>query len=206
MDLLLVSSEFVSHYVYIKGFNRFMFNKTKHKGKKYFVNGLQCFSSENVLIEHKEDCLVINGKQNVKLEKGFISFKNYSKQISVTFKTYADFECILKSVNTVNTDIINNDISYKKKCQGHIPCSFAYKVVCVDNKYSKKIVLYRGKDTVSKFIKSILNDYRRIMRKYFNKNLIMSAEENERSEMTNIFWICGGLIENTDNRVRDHCM
>ena len=43
------------------------------------------------------------------------------------------------------------------------------------------------------------------MRKHFNKNLVMSIEENEKFEMTNICWICYGLIENTDNKVRDHC-
>ena len=32
LDLLLVSNNFVSHSVYIKDFNRLMFNKTKHKG------------------------------------------------------------------------------------------------------------------------------------------------------------------------------
>ena len=86
-DLLLISDKIKSHYVYIKDFNRFMFNKTKYKGKKYFCKScLQCFSSEKVLIDHKEDCLVINGKQNVKLEEGFISFKNYSRQIPVPFK------------------------------------------------------------------------------------------------------------------------
>ena len=36
MDLLLISNGFVSHYLYIKDFNRFMFNKTKNKNKKYF--------------------------------------------------------------------------------------------------------------------------------------------------------------------------
>ena len=47
MGLLLISSEFKSHYVYIKDFDRFMFNKTKNKGKKCFCqNCLQCFSSE----------------------------------------------------------------------------------------------------------------------------------------------------------------
>ena len=57
--LLLISNEFKSHYVYIKDFDRFIFNKTKNKNKKYFCkNCLQCFSSE-VLIEHKEDCLTI---------------------------------------------------------------------------------------------------------------------------------------------------
>ena len=45
----------------------------------------------------------------------------------------------------------------------------------------KKIVLYRGKDAVNKFIRLIFNEYnycKRIMRKYFCKNLIMSADEN----------------------------
>ena len=27
--------------------------------------------------------------------------------------------------------------------QDHIPCIFAYKVVCNDNKFSKKVVLYK---------------------------------------------------------------
>ena len=85
LDLLLISNNFVSHYVYIEDFNSLMFNKTKHKDRKYFFKScLQCFSSDKVLKEHKEDCLMINGKQNVKLEKGFISFKNYSRQMTNT--------------------------------------------------------------------------------------------------------------------------
>ena len=36
MDLLLVIDENKSHCVYIKGFDRFMFHKTKNKNKKYF--------------------------------------------------------------------------------------------------------------------------------------------------------------------------
>ena len=63
MDLLLISNNFVSHYLYIEDFNRLMFNKTKHKGKKYFCKS--CFSSESVLNGHKEGCLMINGKRNV---------------------------------------------------------------------------------------------------------------------------------------------
>ena len=79
----MISDKIKSHYVYIKDFNRFMFNKTKYKGKKCFYKScLYCFCSEKILNEHKEDCLVINGKQNAKLEKGFISFKNYSRQIT----------------------------------------------------------------------------------------------------------------------------
>ena len=68
MDLLLLIDNDKSHYVYIKDFDRFMFHKTKNKNKKWFSKScLQCFSNENVLIKHKEDCLSINGKQSVKL-------------------------------------------------------------------------------------------------------------------------------------------
>ena len=63
MDLLHIFDGDKSHYVYIKYFNRFMFSKTKGKNKSYFCEScLQCFSSENVLTEHKGVCLKINGK------------------------------------------------------------------------------------------------------------------------------------------------
>ena len=38
MDLLLISDENKSHYVYIKDFNRFMCNKTKNKNNFFFEN------------------------------------------------------------------------------------------------------------------------------------------------------------------------
>ena len=77
IDLLLVIDGNKSHYVYINDFNRFMFHKTKNKNKKYFCKScLQCFSSKNVLTEHKEICLSINGAQSVRLEIGAIQLKN----------------------------------------------------------------------------------------------------------------------------------
>ena len=164
--------------MYIKDFNRLMFSKTKHKNKKCFCKScLQCFSSEKILEEHKKDCLTINVGQNVKLEKGFIEFNNFNKMIPAPFKIYADFECLLKEVDS---GFHNDCFNYTAKYQDHIPCSYAYKLVCVDDKYSKDIVFYRGKNAVYKFIQSIFNEYcycRSIMKKHSNKNLIMSAEE-----------------------------
>ena len=87
MDLLLVIDGDKLHYMYIKDFDRFMFNKTKNKNKKYFCkNCLQCFSSKNVLIKHKEVCLSINGAKSVKLGEITIELKHYFKQIPVPFK------------------------------------------------------------------------------------------------------------------------
>ena len=66
---------------------------------------------------------------------------------------------------------------------------------------------YRGKSAVYKFIQCIFKEYdycRSVMKKYFNKNLIMTAEENEEFERSIICWIYGKLIEN-EGKIRDHC-
>ena len=56
MNLLLLINNDKSHYMYIKDFDRFMFHKTKNKNKKWFCKScLQCFSSENIFIKHKEN-------------------------------------------------------------------------------------------------------------------------------------------------------
>ena len=199
MDLLPVINENNSHYVYVKDFNRFLFHKTKNKNKKYFCKScLQCCSSKNMLTEHKKVCLSINGAQSARLEKGTIEFKNYFKQIPVPFKIYADFECNLRGVECYEG-------SYTKKYQDHIPCSFAYKLVCVDDKFSKPIVVFSSGNAAFKFIKAILKEYeycKKVMKKHFNKNLIMTEEE-EQFQSSNICWICERLIE--DEKVRDHC-
>ena len=137
-----------------------MCNKKRCKIKKHFCKFcLQCFCNERVLPEHKEACLKINGKQTVKLRSGSIKFKNHFKQVAVPFKIYADFECNVSRVRSSNR---NNKISYTEKYQAHIPFSFAYKVVCVDGKCSKSIVLYREKkkmqftDSLKQFLKSMI--------------------------------------------------
>ena len=169
MELLLIFDKNKSHYVSIKDFNRLMFHKTENKNKKYFCGCcLQCFSSEKVLIKHRENCSIINGKQNVKLGKDSISFKNCSKQLPPPFKIYANFECILcPPLSKKSCDKSN---SYTEKYQDHIPCSFAHKVVCVDNEFSKDAVLYKGKNAVNEFIKAILKeqDYcKKVIKKTF---------------------------------------
>ena len=150
------------------------FTKQKIKTKNCFCkNSLQCFTSENVFTKHEEDCLSINGKQPVNLEEGIIEFENYFKQIPVQFKTYADFECNLRSIESYEG-------SHTKRCQDHFPCSFAYKVICVDDRFTKLIVVYRGENETYRFIKAILTEYkycRKVINKHFNKNLIMSEEE-----------------------------
>ena len=43
-----------------------------------------------------------------------------------------------------------------------------------------------------------------MIKKHFNKNLIMSAEE-ESFQQSNFCWICNKLFDVGDEQVRDHC-
>ena len=200
-NLLLFIDENKSHYVYIKDFDRFMFQKSKNKSKKYFCKSfLQCSSSKNVLTEHKEVCLSINGARSMRLEKGTPEFKNYFKQIPVPFTVYAEFGCNLESVESYEG-------SYSKRYQDRIPCSFTFKLVCVDDKFSKSIVVFRGESAAYEFIKALCKEYeycKKVMKKHFNKSLIMSEEE-EQFQSGNSCWICQGIIDDADEKVRDHC-
>ena len=98
LNLLLITKDNNKHYVLIKDFNRFMFNQTKHKERKHFcMFCLQCFSSESVLNNHKDNCIQVNGTQAVKMpnkDNNILKFNNLNKQQPVPFVIYADFEAI----------------------------------------------------------------------------------------------------------------
>ena len=174
MDLLIISHKIKSHYVYIKDFNKSMFNKTKIENKKYFFTYfLQCFSCERILVEQKDICLKINGKQTVKLKNGFIKFKN------------VDFECVIKgskSNKKTSGSYIKIQKSISKKYQDHIPGSFAYKLVCADDKFSQPVVPYRCENEAYGFIKMMLAEFvysKKVMKKHFNKNSFMTEKGEE---------------------------
>ena len=57
---------------------------------------LQNFTTEEILSNHKKQCLLINGCQAVKYESGTITFTYYNKQMPIVLKIYADTECFLK--------------------------------------------------------------------------------------------------------------
>ena len=100
------------------------------------------FSSEMILIENKEICLEINGKQSEELKSGSIKFKNYFNQIAVSFKIYVDTECNLEKIHINDRE---KNTSYTEKYKNHIPCSFANKVVCIDDNLANQLLFTEKK-------------------------------------------------------------
>ena len=129
-----------------------MFHKTKNEKKKNFYVLVVSMCWQN--IEKFVWLFDINGSQSVRLEKGkrTIKFKNCFTQMPVPFKIYADFKCYLESVESYEG-------SYSKKYQDHISCSFAYKLLCVGDKFTKPVVVFRGENGAYEFFKGILKEY-----------------------------------------------
>ena len=210
MELLLVTKDENKHYVLIKDFNKFMYNQTKHKERKHFcMHCLQCFSSERVLNNHKDNCIQVNGTQAVNMptkDNNILKFNNFHKQQPVPFVIYADFEAITEKIQGCQQ---NNESSYTEAYQRHTDCGYGYKVVCCyDDKYTKPIQLYRDEKAVYKFMEKMLKEVKyckNIMKKHFDKPLKMTKEDEEKFEKAKECHICDKKYTEKDIRVRDHC-
>ena len=210
INILLITEEKNKHYVLIKDFNNFMYNKTKHKERKHFcMHCLQCFSSERVLSDHKDNCITVNGMQAVKMpdkDKNILKYNNFHKQQPVPFVIYADFEAITEKISGCQP---NNNKSYTEAYQKHTDCGYGYKVVCCyDDKYSKPTKTYRGKKAVYKFMEAMLDEVKyckKVAKKEFNKPLRMTKEDEKEFKKAKECHICNKKYINEDIKVRDHC-
>ena len=56
-------------------------------------------------------------------------------------------------------------------------------------------------DSLKQFLKSTII----VKKQYINKNHIISAEQEEKFQLSNSCWICDKLFDVGDDKVRDHC-
>ena len=114
LNLLLITKGKEQHYILIKDFNTFMCNQTKDARRKhFFMHCLQCFKSEMVLNNHKENCIIINGAQAIKVPKAddMVYFNNYHKGLAGPFVIYADFEAINREIKQTDAAAERRSIS-----------------------------------------------------------------------------------------------
>ena len=99
----------------------------------------------------------------------YIKFTNFERKIKSPFMIYADFESVLVPEDNGKQ---NPNKSYTSKYQKHISCSYGYKLVYVDDKFSKPFKSYLGKDAVYNFIDSMIDRSiccSDVMKKHFSK-------------------------------------
>ena len=80
-------------------------------------------------------------------------FKNFERKIESSFMIYTNFESILVPEGNGKQ---NPNEFYTNKYQKHVACSYCYKLLCVDDRFSKPFKSYFGEDAVYNFIITII--------------------------------------------------
>ena len=207
--LLLIKNGDNSHYCYVKNESALLSSQVnKHKSKLYFcLNCLNGYDDPEKLEKHKEYCREEESiKINMPKPDTFIKFKNYLHGEKAPFAIYADFESILKPLETCKPDPNN---SYTLKYQKHEPLSFVYYIKSFNESVYKSTLRKYVKeneedpDPIDVFINWLEEDVK-IISELGNEPMKITEEEQEQFNQASKCWICEKLL-NLQDRVRDHC-
>ena len=119
---------------------------------------------------------------------------------------YADFESILVPENNRKQ---NPNEFFTDKYKKHIAFDYGYKLAYVDDKFSKPFKLHLGEDGAYSFINRVIEESKycsEVMKKHFNKELVMTKEDNENFQNSSKCWICDNSYVDGDNKERDYVM
>ena len=210
INLLLISDEEKQHYCLIKSLSRLLSSQMSKHGhtKSFCLNCLNHFPNEEKLKIHEDYCLKNQAIRIEMPEEGsFISFIHHNRSIKVPFVVYADFEVFTEEIPISEQ---NEKFSFTQKYQKHRPSGFCYKIVCFDERYNQKPVLFRARsedeDVSAIFVEMLERDIKRIQEKFdFSKKMIFSLKDKDNFEKEKICWICQKEFGEREKKVRDHC-
>ena len=209
ITLLLIKDGDNSHYCYVKNISALLTSQINSRKSKFYycLNCLNGYDNTDKLDNHKEYCSEHKCiKINMPPPDTFIKFKNFLHSERAPFVVYADFESMLKPLETCKPD---PNKSYTMKYQKHEPVSFVYYIKSFNESVYKSIKRTYIKenpedpDPVDVFINWLEEDVK-IISELGNEPMKITPEEEEEFKQASNCWICGQLL-NLEDRVRDHC-
>ena len=222
VDLLLVET----HYVLIRNMSRLVRKQVTEHQHEHFVcrRCLHLCTSERVLAKHTERC-VQHKAQTVKMPEPTeadplvqMRFKETEKQLPLPFWFVADFESVLKPIDTVLPDVPEPDqpardedgqlrfskfrnadnpddglrgASSTTRTQQHEACGFAYQLMSVDPRFYEPPVVVRGENCAAEFISRLQADVERVRGWLKNPAPMQLSDEQQRAhDAATHCWIC----------------
>ena len=88
-----------------------------------------------------------------------------------------------------------DNASYTEKYQDHIPCSLPTKLFILMIDLANQLFFTEEKmksiNSLRQFLKNVIiaKKKKKMMKKHLNTNLVMSTEDEERFQSSNIYWI-----------------
>ena len=129
-------------------------NSSNHRGDFYCLNCFNSYTTKNKLKEHEEIC---NNHNSCCIEmpewvNKIIKHNPGEKSLKAPFTIYLDLECILKKVQSCQS---NPKKSYTEKIARHEPSGWSTFKKCSFNKKENKLDHYRGKDCIEILCKKL---------------------------------------------------
>ena len=125
------------------------------KNYSYFcLNCLHSFRTKNKLESHrkkcenKDFCSVIMPSEDTKI----LEFNQYQKSDKAPFIIYADLECLIEKIDGCKNNLEN---SFTTTIAKHIPPGFSMSTILSFKNIKNNHNLYRGKNCMKKFCKSL---------------------------------------------------
>ena len=167
--------------------------------EKNFHHWIQAFSTEEISKRHVKDYFKTTDKHIFTMPKKgkHVKFTNYEKKGKVNIYNLGKFWKYFSASKVQK--------SYTNKYQKHIGCSYGFKLICVDDKFSKP---YFGEDSVYKFVNSMIKERKsckELIKKHFNKGLLITKKKMIMFWKPTNCWICDNDYVDNDVKVRDHC-
>lgn len=208
IDLLYITRDGNEHYCYIKNLDRLLSRTTclgtAYKFCRYCLQG---FTSKKVLTKHLKYCSQYDAQHVEYPIKGngddIVEFDDFSKQLRVPFVVYCDFEALVRKKDTCLPSPSKSNTTVTADYE---ICGYGYQVVCVDDRYTKPPVIYRGSDASKHFLESLLQEeeYIREILDHIEP-LHMTNEDEIAFQNSKQCFICGEEFSMISGKVRDHC-
>ena len=199
VNLLYLTNNHNAHYCFIKNISRLVGDQiTKHHGVLHICDGcLLYFSSKEKLTSHQaRDCmhLVTKLPKVDNSNKSFIQFDKFQRKLKLPFVIYADFEAILKPIQTCDPDPLK---SYTNSINVHKVFSYGYFIKCSYDDGLSKYRTYAGVDCTEKFMESLVSDVTEITKiNCFRKCPRQLYDDDERIVEAKSCFICNKELEN----------
>ena len=93
------------HYSWVKRLTALLYDQSRHNESKHFCGRcLHGYKTRDLLERHKPECKgllkSLTGTVMPKVGENKMVFTNYHKQMKVPYVVYADFECVLRKIDT----------------------------------------------------------------------------------------------------------
>ena len=196
-DRVIVLAIYKNHYVLIKKLDVFLGDHNK----KYICRQcLSSYTSENILIKHKQKC----GEDNITTMKtsneSHLYWKKHFHKNPLYFKIYADSEADNEKDNSIISNKTTNIYKQNPVLNGFHIVSELDDVLKSD--YYKSPL---GYDNVDWFVDEVIKLEKKMAFYFRNtkKDIIMTQEDEEDYRKNNVCRFCEKIIE--PDKVRDRC-